>query len=914
MRRFCISVIVLGLTVNFIAARNEDEPIRSLPDLQAPYTGSFIMPMREGRQDTLWAQYPNPGTASSIACQRDTVYPFDAWALDDVIPPAGGGNYEIEEVVSWWECWNGFTSWTLVSDIHFQVYEDSGLGYAFPKIMPSQEVTVLPANYTATTIGTDQYLVEMTLPSTVILPAGEISWICVQPSNVFTLNGQTGWMCEVGIGNGQECYHAFPLLGNEKWVTATWAFGFPFEAGFALLGSEGNYPGYIWDFEDGTMQGWVHTNGLSYPAGWDIIDAGTANWPPPDMGSYCLGIDDDAAGSGTSVIDTVLSPIFTDFADDWLYWGIGYNNIGSDWVDVVIAYNDGSWNYDLVKHYTADQGGYSYGVWDSVDVSGYSANYYRLMLVFNDGGVWAWWCEIDNIGPIGPYCGWSDVAAVAFLNPETNVEPGPHDVIGIVTNYGPYGETYDVHCVVTDPTFAVVLDETVNVTTPAGENDTINFGEVWFNFHYSYDLTMATLLDGDLNPANDTLEQVTVTYGGGYWDSWTNIDQPRSGAYAGEWLYGYDGYVYCFGGNPGPLATAIKYDGSDWNNIPSMPVGSSYGGNASVDGKVYLIGAWTGQNGLLTIFDCASETYSSRDLPVPIADPAIAVYQDNYIYSIGGSNPPGWAGSTIVQLYDIAADSFWTQVTQLPAACSVTTATAGYIGNDTLIVSGGYDAGATSKTTMGSIDPGNPADVSWTTGIPHPGAPAYRCYGDAITDGEDLYGLVVVGGSPYTAQAYMYLSNEGWITLADKITACSNSGAVSVDLGWYFSRLFTVGGSTGSYLNAFEVFHWQWHMGLQETPDDGVTKFGFSCISSNPVKDRVRFSLSLPRSDAVRFQVFDITGRQVIDSHYSTVSQGKHTLFWDLRDEQGREIAAGTYFYSFTAGKYNTTGKLIVLR
>ena len=216
MKKMLILMLCIGLIPALYA--NSDKAPQAL-DTKAPYRTDFIMPeFPPTDQDTLWAQYPNPSVALGLACQHDPAYPFDAWIVDDVVPPSA--DYQVEEVVSWWANWNGFTSWTLVDEIYFQVYEDSGLGYPFPKIMPSQEVTVLPANFTATTIGTDQYLVEMVLPSTVTLPAGEISWVCVQPNNQFTLNGQTGWMGVVGIGNGQELYFAFPLLGTDKWVTA----------------------------------------------------------------------------------------------------------------------------------------------------------------------------------------------------------------------------------------------------------------------------------------------------------------------------------------------------------------------------------------------------------------------------------------------------------------------------------------------------------------------------------------------------------------------------------------------------------------------------------------------------------------------------------------------------------------------
>jgi hypothetical protein len=541
------------------------------------------------------------------------------------------------------------------------------------------------------------------------------------------------------------------------------------------------------------------------------------------------------------------------------------------------------------------------------------------MFVFNDGGVWAWWAEIDNIGPVimGGGVDQHDVGSMAFLSPGTQVSPAYYDVIGVTKNYGDFDETYDVHCVVTDPTFAVVLDTTINVSTLIGENDTINFGNIEFVDGYTYDLTMATLLSGDENPANDTLEQSTFVTSW-FWESWAAIDQGRSGPYAGFWNIDGQSYVYYWGGNPGPLATGFKYDGSGWTAVPSMPIGSSYGGDASVDGKVFLISAWTGQNGMLSIFDCESETFSSgTNLPTPVADPAIAVYMDNYIYCIGGSNPPGWAGSTIVQVYDIASDTWLTGVTQLPSASLVSTAEAGYIGNDTLIVSGGYDAGATNKTTMGAINPANPAEVTWSTGTPHPGAAAYRNFGGAFHNDDGEYWFMVAGGSPYTSQAAIYQSNAGWITAPDKITACSNSGAVT---GPWESLtddaeilLYTVAGYTGSYLNIFEVFHTGIWTGIQEQPDDNVTVFDFSARTINPVKDQVRFTLSMPYQGEVSFQVFDVTGRQVIDTRYSSISQGEHTLFWNLKDEQQRNVAAGTYFYRFQTGEHTATGKLVVL-
>jgi len=63
-----------------------------------------------------------------------------------------------------------------------------------------------------------------------------------------------------------------------------------------------------WDFEDG-WQGWTHTNGLSFPCGWDVQAATyNTNANSPDPGDSSMWIDSDACGFGTTIFDTAYSP------------------------------------------------------------------------------------------------------------------------------------------------------------------------------------------------------------------------------------------------------------------------------------------------------------------------------------------------------------------------------------------------------------------------------------------------------------------------------------------------------------------------------------------------------------------------------------------------------------------------------
>jgi len=44
------------------------------------------------------------------------------------------------------------------------------------------------------------------------------------------------------------------------------------------------------------------------------------------------------------------------------------------------------------------------------------------------------------------------------------------------------------------------------------------------------------------------------------------------------------------------------------------------------------------------------------------------------------------------------------------------------------------------------------------------------------------------------------------------------------------------------------------------------------------------------------------------------LNAGFHTKVWDGRDNQGREVPTGNYFYSIEAGDFRQTKKMILLK
>jgi len=155
---------------------------------------------------------------------------------------------------------------------------------------------------------------------------------------------------------------------------------------------------YWWDFETG-WQGWTHTNGQSFPFGWDVQPSDYyPAWTPPDAGDSCMWIDSDAAGPSVWVQDTTLSPAVAFWpAHLWLIkYGIAYNWLASgEWLEAGIKYFDGTnWYVAPLKTYTTDTD----PMWDSIDVTAYgSYDSIQIYFYYDDNNIWAWWAAFDNV-------------------------------------------------------------------------------------------------------------------------------------------------------------------------------------------------------------------------------------------------------------------------------------------------------------------------------------------------------------------------------------------------------------------------------------------------------------------------------------------------------------------------------------
>ncbi len=82
----------------------------------------------------------------------------------------------------------------------------------------------------------------------------------------------------------------------------------------------------------------------------------------------------------------------------------------------------------------------------------------------------------------------------------------------------------------------------------------------------------------------------------------------------------------------------------------------------------------------------------------------------------------------------------------------------------------------------------------------------------------------------------------------------------------------------------------------------------------NPFNPSTVIAFDIPRSSQVTIEVFDNLGqkvRQLVNRFYNA---GHFQVTWDGKDDSGNDVPAGIYYYRMTAGKYQQTRKMLLVR
>ena len=103
----------------------------------------------------------------------------------------------------------------------------------------------------------------------------------------------------------------------------------------------------------------------------------------------------------------------------------------------------------------------------------------------------------------------------------------------------------------------------------------------------------------------------------------------------------------------------------------------------------------------------------------------------------------------------------------------------------------------------------------------------------------------------------------------------------------------------------------------EETASSSILPQDFALHQNfpNPFNPETAIRFDLPEESRVSLKVFDITGREVATLLANEVlAAGRHQQIWLGRDDSGRALASGVYFYRLETTKFRQTLKMTMLR
>jgi len=82
----------------------------------------------------------------------------------------------------------------------------------------------------------------------------------------------------------------------------------------------------------------------------------------------------------------------------------------------------------------------------------------------------------------------------------------------------------------------------------------------------------------------------------------------------------------------------------------------------------------------------------------------------------------------------------------------------------------------------------------------------------------------------------------------------------------------------------------------------------------NPFNPGTAISFQLPAHSAVRLTIYNMNGQLVRTLVHGHKAAGQHTVVWDGKDEHGRCVANGSYFYQLVAGELQFAKRMLLLK
>ena len=169
----------------------------------------------------------------------------------------------------------------------------------------------------------------------------------------------------------------------------------------------------------------------------------------------------------------------------------------------------------------------------------------------------------------------------------------------------------------------------------------------------------------------------------------------------------------------------------------------------------------------------------------------------------------------------------------------------------------------------------------------------------------------------YIVQGIGFATPElGWIGGATGPCYETTDGGVSWHLagfGVHVNRFRFFGPPIGFAVGS-TVYKYTAATGVGEAPSGAPPALVLAQNYPNPFRGSTAIDFVLPRAAGVRLAIYDLAGRRVATVLDASWPQGRYQVEWDARDDRGRPVGAGLYWYRLTAGSEARSHQLLVIR
>jgi hypothetical protein len=230
----------------------------------------------------------------------------------------------------------------------------------------------------------------------------------------------------------------------------------------------------------------------------------------------------------------------------------------------------------------------------------------------------------------------------------------------------------------------------------------------------------------------------------------------------------------------------------------------------------------------------------------------------------------------------------------------------------------------------GSLFGGNIAQVEealhiYNGKLPNPGTPVFSMPGPNMTDGVinefniEALGNVFIDAPPVAATLEFAWDNAGDVyapTLVHDGNGCQGGVNLinAIPGGWMDACTAGISGDWVFHLVYRQVNCLSGVDDQEYTVTNVPVKAQLNDCYPNPFNPQTLISFDMPAAGNARLEVYSLAGRRVATLVDGEVGAGRHEEIWQGRDDTGRTVPSGVYFYRLQTKDFSDSKRMVLLK